>query len=167
MTPLSCILPLFSGKGSRQCSWEHALVIWQFRAPPALWRWRRACTMALTGSSLLERSCSFSRAHGFPAFSIWSLPHACCSHVHLALGYFAGVIAIYIRVYLSLLTGGGEFNILLCCCHLVSFSRLDVGEQKQISKTVSLFCGRPALGIKDFSLSRILEPHSMIQEADT
>lgn len=50
----------------------------------------------------------------FPAFSVRSLSLDCCSEaVHSASSCLTGVTALYIRVYLSLLMGGGELRVLL------------------------------------------------------
>ena len=57
----------------------------------------------------------------FPAFSTQSLSLICCSEaVYSALSCLSGVIiALSMRVYLSLLMGEDEFHVFLYCHHLV------------------------------------------------
>lgn len=118
-------------QGSRNYSWGCAAVSPQVGQSPH--SEAPACPVKVKGAvnqgghPLLRPGESLQLPEGFPdspAFSPQSLFLVSCHTRFTGLSRLTGVIALCIRVYLSFLTGGGAFSILLCCCHLEPLSDL-------------------------------------------
>lgn len=118
-------------QGSRNYSWGCSAVSPQVGQSPHIEA--SACPVKVKGAvnqgghPLLRPGESLQLPEGFPdspAFSPQSLFLVSCHTRFTGLSRLTGVIALCIRVYLSFLTGGGAFSILLCCCHLEPLSDL-------------------------------------------